>query len=326
MSSSPVRHRLGQRGGQRHGRRPDHHPADEAHRLPAAVRRGGRGGRLHRRPDHAADHGRGGLRDGRVPRRALRPGRDLGAGAGAALLRGGVLRGALRGQALQARRRAGRRAAAARPRDAASAGTSSSRSSSSCSACSPATRRRCARWWRRCPACRSRCCARRTRAGIHWKTVLEALEEGARNALAVAMACACAGIVIACVTITGLGIVFTQLVVALAQDQLILALMLTAHGGHRPRHGHADHAGLHHDGGAAGAGGDQARRGRRRRRTCSRSTSPSCRRSRRRSRWRCSPPQAWPRPTCGPPASPRCARRHPPTSCPSCSSTSRCCF
>jgi TRAP transporter 4TM/12TM fusion protein len=72
---------------------------------------------------------------------------------------------------------------------------------------------------------------RATRAGITWKTVFEALEEGARNTLAVAMACACAGVVIACVTITGLGIVFTQMVVALAQDQLILALILTALAG-----------------------------------------------------------------------------------------------
>jgi TRAP transporter 4TM/12TM fusion protein len=70
-----------------------------------------------------------------------------------------------------------------------------------------------------------------TRAGITWRTVLEALEEGAKNTLAVAMACACAGIVIACVTITGLGIVFTQIVVALAQDTLILALILTALAG-----------------------------------------------------------------------------------------------
>jgi TRAP-type uncharacterized transport system fused permease subunit len=61
--------------------------------------------------------------------------------------------------------------------------------------------------------------------------VIEALEEGAKNTLAVAMACACAGIVIGCVTITGLGIVFTQLVVALAQDTLILALVLTAMAG-----------------------------------------------------------------------------------------------
>ena len=70
-----------------------------------------------------------------------------------------------------------------------------------------------------------------TRAGITWRTVIEALEEGAKNTLSVAMACACAGIVIGCVTITGLGIVFTQVVVALAQDTLILALVLTALAG-----------------------------------------------------------------------------------------------
>ncbi|MGD9952842.1 MAG: TRAP transporter permease [Burkholderiales bacterium] len=70
-----------------------------------------------------------------------------------------------------------------------------------------------------------------TRGSIRWKSVIEALDEGARNALSVAMACACAGIVIACVTITGLGIVFTQMVVSLAQDQLILALILTAMAG-----------------------------------------------------------------------------------------------
>jgi TRAP transporter 4TM/12TM fusion protein len=70
-----------------------------------------------------------------------------------------------------------------------------------------------------------------TREGIRWRSVIEALDEGARNTLAVAMACACAGIVIACVTITGLGIVFTQVVVSLAQDRLVLALVLTAMAG-----------------------------------------------------------------------------------------------
>jgi TRAP transporter 4TM/12TM fusion protein len=70
-----------------------------------------------------------------------------------------------------------------------------------------------------------------TRAGITVMSFFDALEEGAKNTLAVAMACACAGIVIACVTITGLGIVFTQMVVALAHDQLILALILTAMAG-----------------------------------------------------------------------------------------------
>jgi len=70
-----------------------------------------------------------------------------------------------------------------------------------------------------------------TREGITWRNVLEALEDGARNTLSVAMACACAGIVIGCVTITGLGIVFTQLVVGLSQNLLPLALVLTAVAG-----------------------------------------------------------------------------------------------
>jgi TRAP transporter 4TM/12TM fusion protein len=70
-----------------------------------------------------------------------------------------------------------------------------------------------------------------TRAGIGWKSVLDALEEGAKNTLSVAMACACAGIVIGVVTATGLGIVFTQFVVGLAQNALVLALVLTALAG-----------------------------------------------------------------------------------------------
>lgn len=70
-----------------------------------------------------------------------------------------------------------------------------------------------------------------TREGITWKTVVQALEEGARSALSVAMACACAGIVIGCVTITGLGIVFTQIVIELANNSLFLALLLTALAG-----------------------------------------------------------------------------------------------
>jgi len=70
-----------------------------------------------------------------------------------------------------------------------------------------------------------------TRQGITWRSVLGALEEGARNTLAVAMACACAGIVIGCVTITGLGITFTQVVIAVAQNSLVLALALTAIAG-----------------------------------------------------------------------------------------------
>ncbi len=70
-----------------------------------------------------------------------------------------------------------------------------------------------------------------TRPGINGRAVFLALEDGARNTLAVAMACACAGIVIGAVTITGLGIVFTQLVLAVSKDSMLLALILTAVAG-----------------------------------------------------------------------------------------------
>jgi TRAP transporter 4TM/12TM fusion protein len=67
-----------------------------------------------------------------------------------------------------------------------------------------------------------------TRQGITWKTPLQALEEGAKSSLSVAVACAAAGIVIGSVTITGIGISFTQFVVELSQNMLFLALLLTA--------------------------------------------------------------------------------------------------
>ena len=70
-----------------------------------------------------------------------------------------------------------------------------------------------------------------TRAGITWRSVLDALVDGARNTLAVAMACACAGIVIGVVTITGLGITFTEFVIGLSKSSLLLALILTAMAG-----------------------------------------------------------------------------------------------
>ena len=67
-----------------------------------------------------------------------------------------------------------------------------------------------------------------TRAGITWRSVPDALTYGAQASLSVAVACAAAGIVIGCVTITGASIGFTQAVIALAQDTLLLALVLTA--------------------------------------------------------------------------------------------------
>lgn len=72
---------------------------------------------------------------------------------------------------------------------------------------------------------------RTTREGIGWHSVLDALQGGARDALSVAMACACAGIVIGVISLTGLGISFTQFVIALSQNNLLLALVLTAVAG-----------------------------------------------------------------------------------------------
>jgi TRAP transporter 4TM/12TM fusion protein len=66
-----------------------------------------------------------------------------------------------------------------------------------------------------------------TRVHVNVPNIIEAFVDGARNALGVAAACACAGIVIGVVTLSGLGIVFTQFVTHLAQDTLLLALILT---------------------------------------------------------------------------------------------------
>ncbi|MDO8876390.1 MAG: TRAP transporter permease [Pseudolabrys sp.] len=70
-----------------------------------------------------------------------------------------------------------------------------------------------------------------TRGFVTVRNVIEALADGARSTLAVALACACAGIVIGVVTLSGLGIVFSQFVVGLAQETLLLALILTMAAG-----------------------------------------------------------------------------------------------
>jgi TRAP transporter 4TM/12TM fusion protein len=57
--------------------------------------------------------------------------------------------------------------------------------------------------------------------------IIDAFVDGAKNCLGVAMACACAGIVIGVVNLTGVGIDFTQFVVGLSKDYLLLALILT---------------------------------------------------------------------------------------------------
>jgi TRAP transporter 4TM/12TM fusion protein len=68
---------------------------------------------------------------------------------------------------------------------------------------------------------------RLTRANVTLRNIVEAMIDGAKNTLAVALACACAGIVIGVVALTGAGIVFTQAVLGLAQNSLLLALLLT---------------------------------------------------------------------------------------------------
>jgi TRAP transporter 4TM/12TM fusion protein len=70
-----------------------------------------------------------------------------------------------------------------------------------------------------------------TRGYLNWQNFIDAFVDGAKNSLAVATACACAGIVIAVVTLSGLGIVFTQFVVGLSKDTLLLALVLTMAAG-----------------------------------------------------------------------------------------------
>ncbi|WP_341898285.1 TRAP transporter permease [Ferrovibrio terrae] len=70
-----------------------------------------------------------------------------------------------------------------------------------------------------------------TRQELRWSLIPEALEDGARNTLAVALACACAGLVIGSITLTGLGISFTNWIIGLSQNSLLLALVLTAVAG-----------------------------------------------------------------------------------------------
>jgi len=70
-----------------------------------------------------------------------------------------------------------------------------------------------------------------TRQYVRVGNIVEAMIDGAKNALGVALACACAGIIIGVITISGIGINFTQFVVGLAQSTLVLALVLTMMAG-----------------------------------------------------------------------------------------------
>ncbi|QFT58880.1 DctM-like transporter [Sulfitobacter sp. THAF37] len=62
------------------------------------------------------------------------------------------------------------------------------------------------------------------RTGI--RLTLDALELGARNAVAVSMACAVAGIIVGVVGLTGLGLKFSAMMIAFSGGNLLLALLL----------------------------------------------------------------------------------------------------
>ncbi len=68
-----------------------------------------------------------------------------------------------------------------------------------------------------------------TRMGV--MKILKALEFGAKNVLPVAAACACAGIIIGVINLTGLGLKFTSLILVIAGNSLIPALIFTMFAG-----------------------------------------------------------------------------------------------
>ncbi|MFH1489667.1 MAG: TRAP transporter permease, partial [Pseudomonadota bacterium] len=63
---------------------------------------------------------------------------------------------------------------------------------------------------------------------ISFRTLLQTLEQGARNTVMVAVACACAGIIVGVVNLTGMGLRFSSLIVSLSHGILLLALGLVA--------------------------------------------------------------------------------------------------
>jgi len=63
---------------------------------------------------------------------------------------------------------------------------------------------------------------------VNWcKVIIEALENGARSAVTVAIACACAGIIIGVVTLSGVGLKIANAIVTLAGGYLFLTLVFT---------------------------------------------------------------------------------------------------
>jgi len=68
----------------------------------------------------------------------------------------------------------------------------------------------------------------RKQSRISFRTLFHALEQGARNAVVVAVACAAAGIIVGVVNLTGMGLRFSSLIVSLSYGIPLLALALVA--------------------------------------------------------------------------------------------------
>jgi TRAP transporter 4TM/12TM fusion protein len=68
----------------------------------------------------------------------------------------------------------------------------------------------------------------RKQSRISFYTLIKTLEQGARNAIVVAVACAAAGIIVGIVNLTGTGLRFSSLVVSLSQGIPLIALILVA--------------------------------------------------------------------------------------------------
>ena len=66
-----------------------------------------------------------------------------------------------------------------------------------------------------------------TRHHVTLQNTLTALERGARNALAIAAATACAGIVVGVINISGIGLTFSNFVISAADNNLLIALLLS---------------------------------------------------------------------------------------------------
>ncbi len=66
-----------------------------------------------------------------------------------------------------------------------------------------------------------------TRHHVTVSNTLAALEQGARNSLAIVAATACAGIVVGAINISGIGLGFSNFVISAAGDTLVVALLLS---------------------------------------------------------------------------------------------------